>query len=305
MAPAAAAHRPGPGWGGPLAALLPDGRLHLQHGPIDLLIGIEGDRSEVEAARRQAGARFADVLETLVAELPLLRIPLAADPPPLTGPVATRMLAACWPHRAVYITPMAAVAGAVADEILAALVLGRRLRSAHVNNGGDIALWLADGESYRIGLAGIEDARLHGSLTLGHHHPWRGVATSGWRGRSFSLGIADAVTVVARDAATADAAATVVANAVNIDHPGIVRRSACELREDTDLGELAVTVAVPPLPRTSAAAALAAGLAEARRLQAAGLLAAAQLRLQGLSSGFGPTEVATARTVHAAREAHR
>jgi len=171
----------------------------------------------------------------------------------------------------------------------------------HVNNGGDIALWLADGESFRIGLAGIEDARLHGDLTVGHHHPWRGVATSGWRGRSFSLGIADAVTVVACDAATADAAATLVANAVNIDDPGIVRRSAHELCEDTDLGGLAVTVAVPPLPTTSVAAALAAGLAEARRLQAAGLLAAAQLRLQGLSAGFGPAEAATAGSVHIGR----
>ena len=34
--------------------------------------------------------------------------------------------------------------------------------------------------------------------------PHRGVATSGWRGRSHSLGIADSVTVVARNAAAAD-----------------------------------------------------------------------------------------------------
>jgi ApbE superfamily uncharacterized protein (UPF0280 family) len=281
MALVAAAHRPGPGWGGPLAALLPDGRLHLQHGPIDLLIGIEGDGAEVEAARHQAGARFADVLETLVAELPLLRTPLAADPPPLIGPVAMRMLAACWPHRAVYITPMAAVAGAVADEILAALVRGRDLRRVHVNNGGDIALWLADGESFRIGLAGVEDARLHGSLDLEHDTPWRGVATSGWRGRSQSLGIADAVTVAACSAAAADAAATLLANAVNVDHPGILRRPARELRDDSDLAMLPVAVHVPPLPAGAVDAALDAGMAEAQRMQALGLIGPACLRLQG------------------------
>lgn len=279
--PAALARQPAPAWGQAVAALLPDGRLHLQHGPIDLVIGIEGDGDEVERARRQAVARFADVLETLVAELSLLRTPLGTDPPPLAGPVARRMLAACWPHRAVYITPMAAVAGAVADEVLVALVAGRTLRRVHVNNGGDIALWMAQGERFRIGLAGIEDGRLHGDLDLRHTDPWRGVATSGWRGRSQSLGIADAVTVIARDAAGADAAATLLANAVNVDHPDIVRRPARELRDDSDLGMLPVTVEVPTLPAAAIDAALDAGSTEARRMQALGLIGPACLRLQG------------------------
>ncbi len=37
---------------------------------------------------------------------------------------------------------MAAVAGAVADHILAAMIAGRRLAKAYVNDGGDIALHL-------------------------------------------------------------------------------------------------------------------------------------------------------------------
>ena len=54
----------------------------------------------------------------------------------------------------------------------------------------------------------------------------RGIATSGWRGRSFSLGIADAVTVLAATAAEADAAATVIANAVDLPgHPAIDTRA--------------------------------------------------------------------------------
>ena len=65
----------------------------------------------------------------------------------------------------------------------------------------------------------------------------RGIATSGWRGRSFSLGIADAVTVLADRAAAADAAATIIANAVDLPgHPAIVRVPACELAPDSDLG---------------------------------------------------------------------
>jgi uncharacterized protein len=66
--------------------------------------------------------------------------------------------------------------------------------------------------------------------------PVRGIATSGWRGRSFSRGIADSVTVLAKTAAMADAAATVIANAVNVVHPGIVRRPACDIRDDSDWG---------------------------------------------------------------------
>ena len=74
-----------------------------------------------------------------------------------------------------------------------------------------------------------------------------GIATSGARGRSFSLGIADSVTVLARDAATADVAATLIANAVNIDSPAIRRRPARELDPDSDLRDLPVTVSVGAL----------------------------------------------------------
>ncbi len=267
------------------AALLPDNRLHLQHGPIDLVIDIEAeDEREVLAARHQAIARFADVLSTLVAELPALRTRLGLRPPPLSGPVARRMLAACWPHRDVYLTPMAAVAGAVADEILAASVRDRTLRSVAVNNGGDIALHLAAGTTFRIGLAGIEDAQLHGVVAIPAEHAVRGVATSGWRGRSQSLGIADAVTVLARDAASADVAATLVANAVNVDHPAVHRLPAHEVRDDSDLGGLPVTVQVDALPPEAIAMALDAGARTAHRLQRDGWIHAACLRLQGRSS---------------------
>ncbi len=275
---------PSPGfWGSALAAHLPDGRLHLQHGPIDLVIAVDASPDEASAAYRQAIARFQDVLAVLVAELPLLRRPLGATPPAISGPVAKRMLAACWPHRGVYVTPMAAVAGAVADEILAAMVAGRALRRASVNNGGDIALHLAPGEHYRIGLAGVEDALLHGDAILHAESPWRGIATSGWRGRSQSLGIADAVTVIARDAASADAAATLIANAVDVDHRAIERRPARTVREDSDLGDLPVTVAVGPLPESAIEAALGSGLAVAERMRSDGLIGGAVLRLQGRS----------------------
>ena len=96
---------------GPAQARLPDGRLHLQHGPIDLVIEAVGEREEVEAAYRQAWERFQDILQPLVDELSMLRAPVGPGYPLVRGPVAKRMVAAVWPHRNVFITPMAAVAG--------------------------------------------------------------------------------------------------------------------------------------------------------------------------------------------------
>ena len=284
----AADHSP-KAWGGAAARCLEDGTLHLQHGPIDLLIQAWSDAgNEAERAYAQAQARFDTVLAPLVEELPTLRQPLGRIEPRLDGPVARRMVAACWPHRAVFITPMAAVAGAVADEILAALVRGRTLRRASVNNGGDIALHLTEGESFTIGIAGVEDAALHGSLRVRHADPVRGVATSGWRGRSQSLGIADSVTVLAANSAVADAAATLIANAVNIEHDAIARRPAHEVRDDTDLGDLPVTVAVGPLPAAAIDAALDSGWRVAEDMRRDGLIHAACLRLRHHVRVAGP-----------------
>lgn len=271
---------------GAVAARLPGGRLHLRHGPIDLVCGARGEAAE--AALEAAALAFGPVLESLVAELPLLRAPAGAVPAPVRGPVARRMVAAVHPHRHGFITPMAAVAGAVADHVLAAMLAAGPLDAAHVNNGGDIALHLAPGEVLRVGL--VRDLALgepEGAVAIGHGMGVGGVATSGWPGRSFSLGIAEAVTVLARDAAGADAAATVVANAVDAGHPAIRRAPARSLDPDSDLGTRAVTTAVGPLPAAVAAAALEAGLARAAGLERAGLIVAALLFCQGRSRTCG------------------
>ena len=269
---------------------LGEGRWHWQHGPIDLVIQAEGEPAAVAAAHAAAWRRFASVLAELVGELPLLRQPVGAAPCPLDGTVAQRMWRACAPLQAGFITPMAAVAGAVAQELIGCYQRPG-IRRAWINNGGDIALHLAPGHSVRVGLladiAQFQPAQAQGLLatdaqfTVQAHLPVRGVATSGWRGRSFSLGIADSVTVLARTAAQADAAATVIANAVDVPHAGINRRPACELKDDSDLGAIPVTVAVPPLPAALVQQALQRGAAEARRLQSAGLIWAAVLACQG------------------------
>lgn len=266
---------------GPAARQLSDGRLHLQHGPVDCIVQAWGANAEVEAAYAQATRRFEDILPTLVDELPLLRLPVNGAIPLLRGPVAKRMVAAVWPHRAVFVTPMAAVAGAVADELLSALMLGRSLAKAFVNDGGDIALHLGPQAEFEVGIAAdTQHPALHGAMKIRDTDPVRGIATSGWRGRSQSLGIADAVTVLAATAAEADAAATLIANAVNVDHPAIHRLPARAVKEDSDLGDLPVTVEVGALPVEAVAAALAAGLDVATDMQRRGLIHAAWLGLK-------------------------
>lgn len=277
---------------GPQRARLPDGRLHLQHGPIDLVIEAFGFADDVERAYGQATDRFADVLPTLVKELAELRSPLGEVYPLLQGPIARRMAKAVWPHRAVYITPMAAVAGSVADEVLQAMVEGCALDKAYVNNGGDIALHLSAGHSLR---AGIFAQALDGKVSLTHDSPVRGVATSGWGGRSLSLGIADSATVLAQDAAAADAAATLIANASNVDHPAIERRPARALDPDSDLRDLPVTVAVGALPASAIDEALDRGAAEARRLRLCGLIDSAAISLAGQWRLEAVTPLAVAR----------
>src|SRR5581483_1286942 len=118
-----------------------------------------------------------------------------------------------------------------------------------------------------------------------------GIATSGCHGRSFSLGIADSVTILARDAATADVAATLVGNAVNIEAPGIVRRPARDLDPDSDLGGRLVTVEVPPLMPAQIDTALAAGRARAVDYRRRGLIAAAAITLQSHNEVMGPDAI--------------
>jgi ApbE superfamily uncharacterized protein (UPF0280 family) len=230
------------------------------------------------------------------------------------------MVGACRAHAegGRFITAMAAVAGSVAEELIAALAAERGVERAYVNNGGDIALHLAPGaRAYEVGIVADADRHLgralvaqaeaaaarrsisdscargwtlaaagapllaDGRVRIAADSAVRGIATSGWRGRSFSLGIADSATVLARTASAADAAATVLANAVDVHDARIRRAPASSLRDDTDLGERLVTVDVPPLPRPLVEKALDSGAARAEEEVAAGRALGAALCLQG------------------------
>jgi uncharacterized protein len=268
-------------------ARLPGGRRHFQHGPIDLILLAEGEPNSVGQAYSRAWARFQTVLDELVLELAILRTPLLDELPAVSGRIARRMVSACTPYRERYITPMAAVAGAVAEDILDSMT-SVPLDRAMVNNGGDIAFALVAGEGIALGV--VDDPELPGiagKITIRSSDPSRGVATSGWRGRSQSRGVADAVTVLARTASEADAAATMVANAVDVDHAAVGRAPAWLVKDDSDLGDLLVTVEVGELSSEAVDEALSNGEREARALVQRGLIHGAVLFLQGRSRIIG------------------
>jgi ApbE superfamily uncharacterized protein (UPF0280 family) len=263
-------------------------RLHLHDGPIDIVLQAFGAEDQIRRAYSAAADRFVTVLNELCSELALLREQARFGGREPSGIVARRMFAAVVPYAEEnFITPMAAVAGAVAEEILAAMMAVADLSRAYVNDGGDIALHIGSGEQFVVGMVDQPDrptllGSMFGSMTLDSNQPVRGIATSGWRGRSLSLGIADAATILAKTAAMADAAATIVANAVDLPgHPSISHIAARELSPDSDLGDRLVTTAVEELTSAEVRQALGRGSACAERLIASGLIDAAALNLQG------------------------
>ena len=288
---------------GAVRAVLPNSRRqHFQHGPIDLVIECFGESSDVRHAYDQAWDRFETILAELAGELSELRTVISATSV-VTGTTARRMIAACRPHARQFVTPMAAVAGAVADEILDALSAGRILQRAYVNNGGAIAVHLAPGETFTTGLVILGEApAVAGTLRLWSDQGVRGIASSGWRGRSLSRGIADSVTVLASSAAVADAAATLIANDVYVETPTVRQVPAQSLDPESDLGDRLVTVAVGDLASAEISQALDAGSATAQAMLSAGLIHATYLALAGKSRviGAAPSLIDLARQQEAA-----
>jgi ApbE superfamily uncharacterized protein (UPF0280 family) len=267
---------------GAFAGRLESGSLFLQHGPINLVINIDGTPQAVIDAEAQLFLSFPRWLGELVDELPRLRAREQAGMPLPNGIIARAMTTAVIPFSDRFVTPMAAVAGAVSDAAVSLISRVPQVRRAIVNNGGDIALWLSPGERARVGVITSDNGMtIEAALDISHDSAIRGVATSGWRGRSMSFGIADAVTVVASTAAMADAAATVIASATNITDPAVIRQPANELEEDSELGKRLVTVDVGHLTASACQRALNEGLVAARRAIGTGIIAGVALSVQG------------------------
>ena len=168
------------------------------------------------------------------------------------------------------LTPMASVAGTIADKV-ADFLFARGMTKVIVNNGGDIAIRLKTPYFVRVGLREkVERTAFSRVLSLNVPSEKEGaafgVATSGLGGRSLTRGIATAATVVAETASVADAAATAVANASFVEDLGVIRRLAETVDPQTDIPGIPVTVRVGNLDRETRTLAIAQALDLARNL---------------------------------------
>ena len=230
-----------------------DNRLFLRHGPINIVleaIGIDKD-----LAYQNVKEYFETLLEQLVLDMELLKKEVVFNRK-FNNKISQSMQDATERYSPTFITPMAAVAGSIADNILRVLINNTNLEKAYVNNGGDVSFYLNKNQIMKTSLAAIPNM----IAEIKYKDKSRGIATSGWRGKSFSRGIADSVTVLADNAAMADAAATMIGNAVDIyNHPKIKKQPANEMYEDSDLKNLLITVEVGLLTKVEIKEALKNG----------------------------------------------
>lgn len=186
----------------------------------DLYIGV-GDRSldgppsgkQLRAAEEVAVAVVADCRERLQAHIRmhpafLTSLEPLAEPGLVPVPLAGMYRAAA----AAGVGPMAAVAGAVAEQVGRAL--NGHFSEVLVENGGD--LWMT-GTRRRVAGLFCGNSPLNGKLGLvlpAGGFPLGLCTSSGTIGHSMSFGRADAATVKAGDAYLADAVATALGNRV-------------------------------------------------------------------------------------------
>jgi len=173
----------------------------------DLLVRAESDLSK-EA--RESVLTYRHQLETYIAMNPGFQkslVPLPADP--YAPEIVKQMIQT---SQSAGVGPMATVAGAMADLVSRDLL--KLSKEMIVENGGDI--YLASSRERTIGIyAGDSPLSLKIGIVISPEETPLGVCTSsGTVGPSLSFGKANAVCILSKSAALADAAATAVGNVV-------------------------------------------------------------------------------------------
>ncbi|MGM9611908.1 MAG: UPF0280 family protein [Butyricicoccus sp.] len=246
---------------------LPDGRVLIDYGPVTMVLLTEADGCPQPALCRAFFPQLQTILAALHDDLSRLRRPPAEIDASRLSPFGQTMLAAVRAADDPTLTPMAAVAGTIADAAADWLWQVQPERVL-VNNGGDIALRLADGQQARVGImSSLVGRKIDRIVTLRAENGVGGICTSGLGGRSLTRGIADAVTVFASTAAQADALATHLANTTFVPAPGVQTMPARTIDPATDIPDLTVVTHVPPLDQTARRQALAAFTRRAAVLQ--------------------------------------
>ena len=262
--------------------VLSNGTVLVDYGPMHMFISaFENKKPLIKLA--EEGAHFAmKVLEDLAKFLSVIKkksqvLEIEEDFPD----VVRRMIEATKKMGEPDLTPLAAVAGTASD-VVADFMFSRGGTKIIVDNGGDIAIRLREGEVARVGIKTEIDSKqptylisIDSTMGIG------GVATSGLGGRSFTKGIASAATVLSEAASFSDAAATVIGNFTNIEDQEVSRSLAEKIYPDTDIAGEWITVKVGRLCEEKIEKALTNGLSKANSICEKGLIKGAFIALQG------------------------
>jgi hypothetical protein len=166
--------------------------------------------SDLTVPARELALEHRGYLEAYIRRHPAFLSTL--EPWPLTGPVPPVVGDMVAAGAAAGVGPMAAVAGAVAEHVGRGLLA--HSEEVIVENGGDIFLKTATPATVAV-LAGASPLSLKvGVRVVCGDRPLGVCTSSGTVGHSLSFGKADAVCVVSRSCALADAAATAIGNRV-------------------------------------------------------------------------------------------
>ncbi|MEJ2219670.1 MAG: hypothetical protein P8X80_02545 [Desulfobacterales bacterium] len=247
-------------------ALLDEETVLAECGPMRLAIRAwQNDRPQIALSQQAAEASFV-YLEAVATHKKALSEIAGNVSPAAENALALRMIESVRAIGDMDLTPMAAVAGTIADAV-ADWIFNRGPTKVLVDNGGDIAVRLAAGESATVGIRPrVECFDISHIARLDDRRSSWGVTTSGLGGRSFTRGIASAVTVIAENASIADAAATAIANACVVEDPGIVQLPAEQVDPRTDLKGVNVTTEVGALSHGKKIQAVKTALAKAEML---------------------------------------
>lgn len=261
--------------------ILQGGSVMVECGPMRLVI----DARVGKVPQPQQAVRAADeavrFLEAVARSRPFLGRDYRRLMPHITDPLALKMVASVKVVGDQDLTPMAAVAGTIADAV-ADFLFERGMTRVLVDNGGDVAIRSCDGEPVTVGIRSQVDTKsISHAIVLGPEGTAWGIATSGLGGRSLTRGVVDAATIVAADASLADAAATAVANASYVEHSAVIQKPAEKIDPFTDISGLEVTVNVGPLPEEKKHQAIDHAIRRAEELVQHGLILGAFVAFQG------------------------
>lgn len=255
--------------------------MYIEVGPVGININGEKDGKPYSFEPEKLQENIGGILEEIRECLPILKQKAYKIRKVTRLPeVARKMIEAVKIVDESTLTPMAAVAGAVADSVKEHFK-STDLDFISINNGGDISLFSKDTRIIRVGVGDINKNKATPYVLKIESLKDFGIATSGFGGRSFTLGLADIVTVIGKTGAISDAAATFICNRTDVEDIKVLRRKASEIDPMTDIPDELVTIHIGKLSRSVIKAALDNGLCAAYNLKNLNVIYDAVLILKG------------------------